>query len=233
MIKLMVFDLDNTLAELGKGIQAQDIALLKAIAEQGITIAICSGKPTYYLCGFLRQVGLQQPILIGENGAVIQIGVDLPPKTFHVLPYSEQAKRSIALLKSKFESLLPHLWYQPNLVGLTPFPTSEAEFECIADCIRNHAAELQDITVYRHADSFDIVPTGIDKKQGLAFLGKLLGILPEETIAIGDGINDYPMFDYAGYAVGIRVQDSSKVTINFSTTTEALQHLSNKILWES
>ena len=83
MIKLVVFDLDKTLAELGKGVTPENIKQLKQLEEKGVRIAICSGKTVYYLCGFMRQLELEHPILIGENGAVIQFGVDLPPKNYY------------------------------------------------------------------------------------------------------------------------------------------------------
>ena len=88
MIKLIVFDLDNTLAPVGKGILPETIQMLKEIEKSGIKIAICSGKPTFYTCGVMRQVELDDPILIGENGAVIQFGVDLPPRRYEVQKYS-------------------------------------------------------------------------------------------------------------------------------------------------
>ena len=135
MIRLMVFDLDNTLAELGKGIVGEDLILLKKIENLGVDIAVCSGKPTYYLCGFMRQVGLKRPILVGENGAVIQFGVDLPPREFYVLPYSEDAKNTLSFLKKKIEEVLPDIWFQPNLAGVTPFPATKEEFDTITKCL--------------------------------------------------------------------------------------------------
>lgn len=225
MIKLIVFDLDGTLAKLGKGIIPQDLMLLRELENRGVRIAICSGKPTYYLCGFMRQVELQQPILVGENGAVIQFGVDLPPRDYRILPYSEDAKQTIRFLREEFENLLPQLWYQPNQTGLTPFPASSEEFEIIAGCIERNRERLKDVTVYRHVDSFDITPTGIDKFVGLEYLGRLLGISRKETVAVGDGVNDYPMFEYAGHAVGVHVTDPARVQRNFPDATDALQYL--------
>jgi len=225
LIQLIVFDLDGTLAKLGKGIIPEDLMLLRSLEDKGIRIAICSGKPTYYLCGFMRQVELKQPILIGENGAIIQFGVDLPPRNYHVLPCSEDARQTIRFLHAEFEKLLPGLWYQPNQIGLTPFPANQEEFSIIAGCIEQHQENVRDVTVYRHVDSFDITPNGIDKYAGLAYLGKLLGITREETVAVGDGINDYPMFDYARHAIGIRIADTERVHQNFLTATEALQYL--------
>ena len=225
MVRLIVFDLDGTLAALGKGIEPENLKLLRMLEEKGARIAICSGKPTYYLCGFMRQVGLKAPILVGENGAVIQLGVDLPPKDYHVAPRSEGAKRSIRLLRDAFEKAVPGMWYQPNEVGLTPFPRNEAEFAAVQGAIDALQNELRDVIVYRHCDSFDITPEGITKKSGLERLGALLGISAGETIAVGDGVNDYPMFEYAGHAVGVNVKDESKVDVNFVGIHEALKYL--------
>ena len=225
MIKLMIFDLDNTLAKLGKGIIPEDLELLKRIENQGIRIAICSGKPVYYLCGFLRQAELNAPILIGENGAVIQFGVDLPPQKSFVLPYSSEAKCIIGELKRKITERLPDMWYQPNEVGLTPFPKSREEFDEIESILKEVKADMKDVVVYRHIDSFDITPKGIDKKAGIKYLGDLLEIASDEMAAIGDGVNDYPMFEYAGLSVGVNVKEKKKVDQNFHTSTQALEYL--------
>lgn len=229
MVRLIVFDLDGTLAALGKGIEPENLGMLQALEDAGARIAICSGKPTYYLCGFMRQVGLKAPVLVGENGAVIQFGVDLPPKDYVVAPYSEAAKRSIRLLREKIEKAVPGMWYQPNEVGLTPFPRNDAEFAAVQDVIDALKDEIRDVIVYRHCDSFDITPEGITKKSGLARLGALLGIAPEETIAVGDGVNDYPMFEYAGHAVGVSVKDESRVDVNFAGIAEALEYLIDRV----
>ena len=230
MYKLLVFDLDGTLAALGKGIRQTDLDTLRRLEAQGVRIALCSGKPTYYLCGLMRQAELRAPILVGENGAVIQFGVDLPPRDYFVAPYSEGAKHSIRLLREEIERAVPGMWYQPNEVGLTPFPKSEAEFDAVQRCIDELSPQLEDVIVYRHCDSFDITPDGITKKSGLARLGALLGISAEETACVGDGVNDYPMFEYAGLAVGVRVKDETKVDRNFDSIGEALAFLEGIIL---
>lgn len=222
MVKLIVFDLDGTLAKVGKGIQTKDIELLKQIEQTGVKIAICSGKPTNYLCGFMRQVGLEHPILLGENGAVMQFGVDLPPKQSYTLPYSKEAKKTIHFLREKLDEVFSDMWYQPNLVGLTPFPKNEEEFETIATLLHEHKQQLKDVTVYRHVDSFDIIPNGVDKKKGLQYLSGLLELSPEEIVAVGDGVNDYPMFEFAGHSIGVNVENTDKVDENFESITQAL-----------
>lgn len=225
MKKLLAFDLDGTLAQIGKGMLPEHVDQLRLLETSGYRIAIVSGKPVDYLCGFARQLGLTRPILVGENGAVIQIGVDLPPRDFHILPYSQEAKQSIDHIRTQINVLLPDLWYQPNLVMLTPFPKNQAEFDIIAACLKKNKPYLKDVQVYRHADSFDIVPCGVNKYNGMAYLGKLLDIPPGNVIAVGDGVNDYPMFDYAGYAIGVHVAQEDNVDINFSNIGQVLAHL--------
>lgn len=227
MIKLIVFDLDNTLAEHGKGIAASDIQKMKELEEMGIKIVISSGKPVHYLCGFMRQVGLQEPILLGENGGVLQVGVELPPKELYILPYVKEIKDSLAVIKSEIDAKLPDVWYQPNLIGVSPFPKHEAEFEVIEALLQENTDKLEGIKIYRHVDCFDLIPEGIDKKAGLRFLAQKMELEVEEIVAVGDGVNDYPMFKYAGTALGVNVRDTEYVNRNFDKISEALDYLVN------
>jgi len=225
MYKLVAFDLDNTLAKVGKAVTPEDVELLLALERQGVHIALCSGKPTYYLCGFARQLRLSHPILVGENGGVIQFGVDLPPKRYDTLPCSPAAVRSIELLHKAITARLPGIWFQPNVLALTPFPASQCDRDAIEDAISSLGDDLQDVTIYRHFDSYDIMPNGITKGSGLDYLGKLMGITAEETVAVGDGVNDYPMFEYAGLALGINLKEPDRADLNFDSPTRMLQYL--------
>ena len=95
MIQLMVFDLDSTLAPIGFGMGEEELELFRKLENTGVRIAICSGKTCDYLCGFMRQIGLKNPVLIGENGAVIRFGIDLPPKRHYRVPFSREATDSL------------------------------------------------------------------------------------------------------------------------------------------
>lgn len=55
MIKLIVFDIDNTLAFPNQPIDEDIIRQFKLIESQGIKIALISGKPASYISGFARQ----------------------------------------------------------------------------------------------------------------------------------------------------------------------------------
>ncbi len=232
MIKLIVFDLDSTLAPLGKPISEVTASHLRGYAKNGIRIAIASGKPTYYLCGLCRQAALPDAILIGENGAAIEFGVDLPPKVSVTLSQSDAAKNTIDLIRRGLEEKLPHLWYQPNRVALTPFFTSDEDADKIALFLKENEDSISDVIVYRQCDCYDIVPAGIDKGAGLTALCRMLSISTDDVIAVGDGINDGPMFRVAGISLGINYRYPEKVSRNFSAIDEALDYIDSLIARE-
>lgn len=225
MVRLLVFDLDSTLAPLGKGIGEKELELFQKIEENGVRIAICSGKTCDYLCGFMRQVGLKNPILIGENGAVIRYGVDLPPRYHYKIPFSEEIVMALAEIKGILQERFPYIWFQPNKIGVTPFPISVEEFEEIQTILNTWREGKEGIQIFRHVDSFDIVPARIDKATGIRHVLEDLEIATEEMIAIGDGVNDYCMFEIAGFAVGVNVKEAFRVNINFRTTLEMLEYI--------
>ena len=225
MIRLMVFDLDSTLAPLGQGIGKREQELFKNLEKKGTRIAICSGKTCDYLCGFMRQIGLENPILIGENGAVMRFGVDLPPMQFYRIPFSKETERALREIQIVLQERFPHIWFQPNKIGVTPFPTSLEEFDEIEKILEVWKKEKEEIQVFRHIDSFDIVPKGINKAIGIQYVLDVLGIEAKDIIAVGDGVNDYCMFEMAGYSIGVNVAEEFRVNKNCNTTLEMLEYL--------
>jgi hypothetical protein len=70
-------------------------------------------------------------------------------------------------------------------------------------------ADLQDITQeidvsYSSNRYIEFNHQGVNKGAGLLSLAKLLGVKPEETIAIGDNYNDLSMIKAAGLGVGVQ-----------------------------
>lgn len=224
MIRLAVFDLDGTLAPVGKSIDENVVVMLRELESKGIKIAISSGKTLYYLIGMFRQVGLSSPILIGENGNSIACGIELPPRMLNSVRPSDEyflaRKKILADLSEKFGGMF---WLQPNEVMLTVFFKDKKTCGEIRDCLAS--VNCDDIVVYEHIDSFDIVPKGIDKKTALVAVGEELGYHAEEMIAIGDGMNDIPMMEYCKYSIGIAPLDKSLTMYHFDEIGSALKFL--------
>ena len=224
MHKLLVFDLDGTLAEIGKEILPENITELHRLEKCGYRIAVCSGKPVFYLCGFMRQAGLEDPVLIGENGAVFQFGIELPPKVYFRYPCSENAIRQLRRMREMIDEVCREdVWYQPNDVVLTPFPKKESAFNQIQELLDAHTEELSGLRVYRHPDSFDIVPENISKYSSLELLTRKLSISAQQVIAYGDWTNDIPMLEFADLSVKIGRRLEYEADYTFDTIGEAMK----------
>ena len=225
MHKILVFDLDDTLAGLGLGIRPKDIEKLKLLEDIGYDIAICSGKTVDYLCGFLRQVELKKPIMIGENGATFRECVDLPPKKTYHFPYSKEARGQLDRMKIRLKELFPEVWYQPNEVGVTPYPRSEQEFDEMQALFDANADDTTCLNIWRHVDSFDLSPKEISKFSGLTFFAEKEGYKREDFICIGNGSNDIPMFEFADVSIGVDAMVKDHVDYLFSDIGKALDYL--------
>lgn len=220
--KIMVFDLDGTLCELSKPVLSENVEKLKLLEQKGNIIAICSGKPCYYLCGLARQLGLNQPLLIGENGASFMEGVSLPPEIYYIAGVEKQAQLCLQEIKEKVKEKLPNVFCQPNSVGFTPFIKDAGDKRVIEQIIADNRHIDEHLQIFRHSDSFDFSPKGIDKQSGLKYVLEYYGFNRNDFIAIGDGENDIPMFNFASVSYGINFPSAD---CNYTSITECLNEL--------
>ncbi len=222
MIKLIFFDLDNTLAPVGLPIPDDCLGKLKKLYSSGVRMAVCSGKPVAYLNGFARQAGLPDLIMCGENGLTYQFGSDLPPRLSGHFPVENGVISSLEDVKRGFsERFGGRYWCQKNEFAFTPFPFDEKDFPPMTEYLKEKVKGTR-LKVYYQPDCFDVLPDGIDKGSALANVCGILGIDVRDTVTVGDHINDYPMFALSGTSVGISLPDPSKAKINVGTLSEAL-----------
>ena len=222
MKRLVVFDLDGTLAEIGEAVKAENVDKLKEI-EGYADVAICSGKPIYYLCGLTRQLGLKKPIHIGENGAVICFGYDLPPSRYERVKVDKNTKSLLAKLREEIEEKLGDgVWFQPNEVALTPFPRGEKEWKILDEIVQKYREKLQGVNVYRQCDCYDFCPCDIDKAVGVKKVMNYLGVNKEGLWVVGDGNNDVSMLRLTDNSYGIDMPNKDEAKINCDSVDEAL-----------
>ncbi len=226
MHRFLALDLDGTTAPVGKAAPEDTVLLLRALEREGYTLCFCSGKPAYYLCGFARQLGLTAPILIGENGAEIIFGVDLPPGRQLLLPFPKYKKEALKILRGKIEEALGDaVWFQPNRTALTPFPQKNSDLDTIETLLLQNKELTCGLRIYRQCDCFDILPDEISKKEGLSFLARILNASGKDFIAAGDGANDLPMFDFADLSFGIGGLKADNTTYCYQRIQDALQYI--------
>jgi len=221
-IKLIVFDVDNTLAKPNMPIPQSVIKALKQFEIRGVKIFLISGKPVSYLSGLARQLGLQNPMLSGENGAIIYYSNKFPPKK-SIIAIRKKAKILEKLESEIVNKFGKRVWIQPNLFNLTIFPMTERVKEELFQFVVTNASEnsfKKKFRIYKHSDSIEVVHLYIDKGFALRKITRLNKIKKYEVIAVGDAENDIPMFKEAGISIGIGM---SGTTYSFPNIQKAIQ----------
>lgn len=222
-IKLIIFDVDNTLAEPNRPIHDRVIHRIKQIEALGTKIALISGKPSAYLCGFARQIGLQTPIICGENGAFINYSSNFPPEKEYINnPGKKEAELLEGLKSVIINEFGKKVWIQPNRVNLTIFPKTRKTKNDLSERLAAFSTKpfFKKLRIYEHSDSIEIVPSKINKGRALRKIKSLEKLKKEEIIAVGNGENDIPMFKEAGISIGINFNNA---TYTFPDIKKALE----------
>ncbi len=226
MIKLIIFDVDNTLAAPNMPISIDIVNALKGFESHGVRIALISGKPIAYLSGLARQLGFQYPILSGENGAIVYYSKDFPPQKSLIITDAEKEVRILENLRldivNKFGN---NIWIQPNMFNLTIFPKTERTKQKLFQFVVTYASDKslnRNFKIYKHSDSIEIVPLKIDKGSALRKIKVLEKLKKDEVIAVGNAENDIPMFKEAGISIGINLPDAK---YNFPSIKKAIEFM--------
>ena len=120
MFQLLVMDLDGTLADFDSPIQSETVELLRQLQKEGVRIVVASGKPACYVSALVRQTGLENVILIGDNGGVIYFDHRFPPSNPIVMEMTSAAAEEMKKVKSAILAEYGNkIWIQPNQVTLS------------------------------------------------------------------------------------------------------------------
>ena len=230
----LIFDLDQTLCDIGAPIVEEVALQLRQFSACGIPVAICSGKPIFYLCGLARQLGLETALLIGENGAFLQIGLDLPPSFLWAHQVTSEQRRLLTEIGAELlERFGARIWLQPNELQVTPFFADTATGREVGAFLEQKIAARPELEIYGAENCYDIVPTGLDKGSAVRALGAILDCPTERMISVGDGFNDYPLFAVTGLSIGIATPENCPVTIRVDDIMTAIRVVREKIEQEA
>jgi HAD superfamily hydrolase (TIGR01484 family) len=229
MIKLLILDVDNTLAQPGKPVDERIKQTLKNLESKKIKIVLISGKPIIYLSGLASQLGLKNTILCGENGACIYTSPRFPPKKQYIESPSKEENQILNALQSDIlKTFKEDVWIQPNMVNLTIFSRSNKKLNDLERFIDEYPNQKvkQKFNIFKHSDAIDIVPSHINKGKALKKIMTIEGIKKSEVIAVGDGENDIPMFSEADISIGINLP---KTQHNFPDIFKAMQFIEETV----
>jgi len=198
MKKTLLFDVDGTIAYTNKGITSSVLQEIKRLSSS-YNIGFVSGKPIQYLYGLVREAGLTNIFLIGENGGSMVYPSTLPPETHFVEQHEYEFlfKNLKDKLKDKYGD---RIFLQPTDTSLSFFVSKDISFSKFAEEFKGEFDLFgPKLKIYEHKKdrAIDAVPMCIDKKTGIKKTLDYLGFHESTIYAFGNGENDIPMLEMA------------------------------------
>ncbi len=215
--KMLVCDVDGTLAPHGAPIAQTVAAALYVLERRGHTVGFASGKTAAYLEGMARGIGLRRAVIIAENGAVL---MDANTET-------ALAERPVFFdrLHGEIGRLFPDARMQHNRINLTALAHGDTLVAVTAHLQQAGACDGKSCRFYLHSDSAELLPRGVDKGCALSALKQLRGIDTADVIAAGNAENDVPMRDEAG--LFLAVGDDIEADKRFDNAEALMAYLLN------
>lgn len=229
--KLIAVDMDGTFLKSDNSYDEKRFSqIYQKLRDKGIRFAVASGNQYFQLKSFFKQY--PDVIYVSENGAIIKDEEQV--YSLHAYSNQAVEKIEQFLLKQdKIQFLVcglenayelkqfgpeyyerMHVYYH-HLKQVKDFSEiddkivkfavqcSDEDTKYFVDLFKKELAPDADVTSSGHGD-IDIIQPGIHKANGLAELGKILGISMNEITAFGDGNNDLEMLEEVGDGVAVR-----------------------------
>lgn len=205
-IELIVLDIDGVISD-GEA-QPLDLGLMAELAAMNQTarrepwrpaVTLCTGRPAAYLEVFLQAIDGHHPGIF-ENGAGMY-----HPSTYRFIPHPE-----LEAHLDRFERIKPRLretlvatgfaYFQPGKeYSLTLFASDPGNTRLLQDRALDALGELAEkVDLVYSSSCLNVLPRGVDKGKGLAFLAQTLEIGEDRMLGVGDSDVDLPFLARVG-----------------------------------
>ena len=235
--KLLCTDIDGTLANSRKEVSPRTRAAIRAAFDRGLYVTLATGRPPAGLASF--EEVLPRPVpLICCNGAMLadsETREILQETTLSPDAVREITERSLPSgaavivwrgnelwsagppdIRAAYErdtrhSSLPLADFWDRTDGRANKVLLRGDEELIDACLQDlRVRTVKGTSFFTSSPStLEIVARGTDKGLGLIYCASMLGIDPSEVIAVGDGMNDLPMFAVAGLSAAVENADEA------------------------
>ena len=206
-IRLLVFDIDGVLtdgevAALDLDLLAQLAALNRLACENQTfpAVTVCTGRPAPYMEAILQAIDGHLPGIF-ENGAGLYV-----PETYQFLPHPAigSGSQMRAIQQRLIDTVIKDglAYFQPGKeFTLTLFAYDSADTDKLVDWVTAVIGDLvKTVDLVYSVSCLNIIPRGIDKGQGLAFLADQIGYSFDEMLGVGDSDVDPPFLALVGHS---------------------------------
>ena len=231
-IRLVVSDIDGTLVDKAKVLSARGRAAIEALKARGIGFTVTSARPPVGLRHIIDLLGIEGPVAAVNGGALINpdLGVIeaklLPPVAARTAVSLLRQNGIDAWLFTNDAWYLrdpdgAHVDHEAKTIRQTPTVVEEFGPDLYGQCLKivgashdhPHLAECE--TLLQHALGaealatrsqvyyLDVTHPQANKGEAVRALSRVMRIPVEDIMTIGDGINDIPMLEAAGFSVAM------------------------------
>lgn len=230
-IKLVAVDMDDTLLDENLEVSSRTAEAIRKAQEQGVIVTIATGRMFSSARPFALELNMQAP-LITYNGGMVRYPVS-GEILFQKPINPTVAGKVVELFRQRgwyLQSYMNDELYvvercekarsYEDLAAITAIAVGEdfytmkhepAKMLTIAE--PHEIQEIQRVVNQEFAGEIfaatsksnylELTHPSVNKGHALSLLAEKLNIHREEVMAIGDSNNDYPMLEYAGFAVAM------------------------------
>jgi phosphoserine phosphatase len=216
--KLIAFDMDSTLINIECVDEIADAAGRKTEVA-AITEAAMRGEITDYKESLRQRVALLKGVTVAHMEEVYTRRLQLNPGAEALVKSCKQAGLKVLLVSGGFTFFTDRI---KERLGIDFARSNVLEVESGANCGQ--------LTGRMVDQPWGDICDGTEKRRTLLEVSTLMGIAPEQCIAMGDGANDLPMMGVAGLSVAYHakpaVREQAMVAINSGGLDRLLEVLS-------
>ena len=211
--KLIAFDMDSTLINIECVDEIADAAGRKAEVA-AITEATMRGEIADFKESLRRRVALLRGVTMADLEAVYTQRLQLNPGAEELVIACKAAGLKVLLVSGGFTYFAERV---KERLGIDFARSNLLEMESGPNC-GQLTGRLVD-------QSWGDICDGVEKRRTLLEVASLMGITPDQCIAVGDGANDLPMMGVAGLSVAYHAKPKVREQAMVSIETGGLDRL--------
>jgi Cof subfamily protein (haloacid dehalogenase superfamily) len=256
--RLVVADIDGTLVTSDRQITARVLAAVQAARRRGVRVCLATGRMWPSAEPYARRLGADPPIILYNGGlvydfasgtvlrrvpldpdharAVLEVLREHPQVQPHLYvddrvytsrpsEITDQYRRKDGIVVEEVADLRSLLSAEPMkilIIGARP--------ELLRVRARLAALPQRIHTVFSEETYLEVLPPGSSKGAALQWMARHLGIPLEQTVAVGDHLNDLEMIQLAGLGVAMgNAPDALKAQAEYVTATNDQEGLAEVI----